>query len=70
MGVCVKLDKSIGLEEEAYYVIGLTEGFATQEILYAYQNNTKVSKAALLENDKFALLETFKRASLRCTLLY
>ena len=70
MGICVKLDKLIGSEEEVYYIIGLTPGFTTEEVAQAYRDGTRVSRATLFESDKFALLETFRRAALRCKPLY
>jgi hypothetical protein len=62
--------KAAGLLDEIYLLKGLTKGFANEEISYAAENETLVSRRSLIENDKFALLETFRRASLRCQALY
>lgn len=69
MGICTKMNKNASYDDEIYEVKGLTEGFANEETVNACQNNIDMCRNSLVENDKYALVETFKRATLRVSSL-
>jgi hypothetical protein len=66
LGISIKLDKRVDPNQPNYILKGYTNGFITKEVKLAYENGLMLSKNQLYENDKYALLVMFERASMRC----
>jgi hypothetical protein len=66
LGVSIKINKNIDPKDEIIEVKGMTQGFCTPVIVDAYANQYPVSRHQLFQSDKFALIESFRRASMRC----
>ncbi|CDW87753.1 protein kinase domain containing protein [Stylonychia lemnae] len=64
LGISIMNDPTIDLDEQAYNLKGLTQAYASQEMIQAFKRNEKVSTNKLMMFDKFSLMRTLEKCIL------